>query len=94
MSRTKTDAEIAAGKLISAIQKEWGEQLGYSIAEESESIMNLAHELLQARSAQAMIRVLDGKSARDFLGAEWVEAHASVQYLIDKLEQAITNESA
>ncbi len=53
MSKVKSISEQAAGKLISAIQKEWGLELGNPVAEESEYVMGLAHNLLQARTANA-----------------------------------------
>ena len=39
VGRSRTESEIAAGKLVSAIQKEWGQYLGEQGAEVAESIM-------------------------------------------------------
>ncbi len=48
MPKKKTSIEIATGKLISSIQKEWGEELGESNVEASEDVMDRGHNLLQA----------------------------------------------
>ena len=55
MPREKSESEIAAGRLILAIQKEWGLELGEPEAEQSELVMGRAHELLQARNAVSKI---------------------------------------
>ena len=54
MPREKSESERAAGRLILAIQKEWGLELGEPEAEQSELVMGRAHELLQARNAVSM----------------------------------------
>lgn len=54
MTKSKTESEKAAGKLISAIQKEWIEEIELGCSEKSENVMNLAHTLLQARTAGKM----------------------------------------
>tara|TARA_B100000965_G_scaffold87174_1_gene70686 strand:- start:1624 stop:1908 length:285 start_codon:yes stop_codon:yes gene_type:complete len=92
--KIKSISEAAAGKLISAIQKEWGSELGEPVADESEYVMGLAHELLQARTAKVMKGILDGKSIREYLGVDWVDSHASVLGFIEQLELAMANESA
>ena len=40
MAKVRSKLEAAAGKLISAIQKEWIEELGEPQAEDSERVMN------------------------------------------------------
>lgn len=59
MPRDRTSLEKAAGKLISAIQKEWTAELGEPQADASEATMHASHSLLQAASAFGSIaRVL------------------------------------
>jgi hypothetical protein len=94
MTRKRTEIE-AAGKLISAIQKEWGEEreLGDSMAEESEVVLGKAHDLLKAAKSNEQLRNLLGKKrVSDFLGHSWVEKHASVLPVIRLLEVAMSNE--
>lgn len=81
-----------AGKLISAIQKEWGEETGEPFSIESEDVMNLAHTLLQARNANGMLKILGEKTIQNFLGKLWVENHPSVKPEIHNLEMAIEDE--
>ncbi|AUM13036.1 hypothetical protein [Ketobacter alkanivorans] len=94
MPKRKSISEAAAGKLISAIQKKWGSELGDPVADESEYVMGLSHGLLQARTAKVMKGILDGKSIREYLGVDWVDNHASVLGSIEQLELAIANEIA
>ena len=89
MGRSRTESEIAAGKLVSAVQKEWGQYLGEPGAEVAEEVMNLAHELLQARSAQAMSKILGDRSVTQFLGETWVLRHPSVNRAIRNLEATL-----
>jgi hypothetical protein len=46
MTNSRTELEAAAGKLISAIQKEWHSEAGEPESAASEAVMHLAHELL------------------------------------------------
>ena len=64
--------------MVLAIQKEWGEALGTDAAPEAEEVMSRAHGLLQADSSEALVRLLEGKSCADYLGAGWIRAHPSV----------------
>ena len=64
--------------MVSAIQKGWGEALGTDASPEAEEVMGRAHDLLQADSSEALVRLLDGKSCMDYLGAEWIRAHPPV----------------
>ncbi|WP_160153106.1 hypothetical protein [Microbulbifer sp. ALW1] len=94
MPREKSDSEKAAGKLISAIQKEWNEEAGTPQAEQSEGVMDLAHELLQARTGKAMEALLASRSISEYLGEFWVRRHPSVSSAVHSLEQAIEQEHA
>ena len=89
MGRSRTESEIAAGKLVSAVQKVWGQYLGEPGAEVAEEVMNLAHELLKASSAQAMSEILGDRSVAQFLGETWVARHPSVNRAIDNLEATL-----
>lgn len=94
MPREKSESERAAGRLISAIQKEWGHELGEPQAEQSELVMGRAHELLQARSAVSMLNILGSKSVAEFLGESWLQSHKGIEASIYELESAIKIESA
>ncbi len=81
--------ETAAGKLISAIQKEWGKELGESSAEVSEDVMDKGHDLLQAAKKNKVTDVLEGLSISQYLGELWVRKHPSVKKYITALEKAL-----
>jgi hypothetical protein len=78
--------EKSAGKLISAIQKEWGKEAGELCADESEDVMYKAHDILQACKKNELSKLLNGKSITAYLGAVWVEHHQSVKHAINKVE--------
>lgn len=89
MPRHRTPLEAAAGKLIVAIQKEWGSEAGQPWAARSEAVMHSAHALLQAASKEGSIESVIGPgSVRTFLGWEWVDAHPTVLPYIADLEAA------
>ena len=81
--------EKLAGQLISAIQKEWNEELGKSQAEESENVMYKAHDLLQAAKENNLSKFLDNLTITDYLGKIWVKNHSSVLPYIEKLESHV-----
>lgn len=91
MPKTKSDFQYVVGKLISAIQKEWGGELGKPNAEFTENVMDAAHDLLQAGSAERAKDLLSSKSVRQYLGDVWVQAHPSVKPVISALENTINN---
>jgi hypothetical protein len=79
MPRDRTPLEKAAGKLISAVQREWTAELGDPQAETSETVMHASHSLLQAASSSGSIAGVIGKgSVAGFLGQAWIDAHPSV----------------
>ncbi|WP_444915933.1 hypothetical protein [Microbulbifer sp. TRSA007] len=94
MARIKSESEKAAGKLISAIQKEWGVEIGEPCSGASEDVMDLAHNLLQARTSKGMEKILNRLSLQEYLGFEWVEKHPGVVPAIEKLRQAMAQENA
>ena len=93
MPKQKTALQKALGKLISAIQKEWGEQLGEtSAADLSEDVMDLAHTLLQAKTAEAIKKVIDPLTIQQYLGEVWVHRHPDIKKNINEVESAMNKE--
>jgi hypothetical protein len=86
MPRHRTPLEVAAGKLISAIQREWDAEVGTPESVVSEEVMHAAHSLLQAAKADSMASVIGTGSVSDFLGKPWVHAHPQVWPYIQMLE--------
>ncbi len=89
MPKNKTKLEIAAGKLILAIQKEWDKELGDLTAKECEETMYRAHDLLQGTKTGTVIQILNGRSVADFLGVEWVKRHPKVLVYISNFESEL-----
>jgi len=87
MPRSRSPLEIAAGKLIAAIQKEWVAQAGEPEAPHSEQVMDLAHELLQVACREGnLTAALLGQNLADYLGAAWVQDHPAVLPHIARLQ--------
>jgi len=94
MPRDRTSLEKAAGKLISAIQREWTAELGDPQADASEAVMHASHSLLQAASASGSISSVIGEgSLSGFLGRAWVDAHPNVLPSIHALESVASHAS-
>lgn len=91
MAKKKSDFQKAAGKLISAIQKEWGDELGNSNAEFSQNVMDAAHDLLQAGSTEKARELLGAMTVRQYLGEVWVQAHPSIKPAISAIEELLNN---
>ncbi|MCU7931647.1 MAG: hypothetical protein KZQ90_12665 [Candidatus Thiodiazotropha sp. (ex Codakia rugifera)] len=89
MAKKKTPLEKAAGKLISAIQKEWGEELGEFTAEVSEDVMGKGHDLLQAAKKNEVTYVLKGLNVSQYLGELWVRRHPAVKEHIAVFEKEL-----
>jgi hypothetical protein len=89
MPRERTPYQAAVGKLISAIQKQWGEEAGTTVASFSEDVMNAAHRLLIARDPIAARDILSGLSVSAYLGDLWVRRHPSVQPFIVEVEKQL-----
>ncbi len=87
MPKKKTQAESAAGKLISAIQKEWTAELGEPQDEESEAVMHKAHDLLI--NANNIEQALKCMSVTQFLGTVWVYKHPKIKQAILNFEVAL-----
>ena len=71
MSENGTQSEALAGKLILAIQKQWGAEAGEPESAESEAIMHKSHRLLQAAKTGTLVALLGNASVTEFLGASW-----------------------
>jgi hypothetical protein len=92
MPRRRTPIEIAAGKLVSAIQKEWGAELGTSPADVGEHVLGRAHGLLQAARAGTLDTVLGSTRVADFLGILWIKRHPDVLPAVLEFESLILRE--
>jgi len=86
MTKSRTNIEEAAGQLISAVQKEWGAELGESQAVASEDVLDNAHELLQAAKAGNLVEFLNGRTVAEFMGELWLERHPSIKAAVSFLE--------
>jgi hypothetical protein len=84
-------AELARhlSKLISAIQRQWMEQLGEPEAPLSEAAMHRAHKLLTAAQEGRAAAALAGGSVADFLGRDWLDAQPWAGPHVQKIQAAI-----
>ena len=86
MKPSRTPLEASAGKLISAVQREWLAEAGEPSAAESEEVMHSCHGLLQAAKNGSLSATLGSKTVAQFLGAHWVAAHPNVVAAISEFE--------
>ncbi|MBB6338716.1 hypothetical protein FHR59_002979 [Xanthomonas arboricola] len=89
MKKNRSEAARAIGKLISSIQKEWGDELGCGNAEITENVMGAAHKLLQAETSGKLLEELAQLNVRQYLGDLWIQSHPSVKPAITAIENAI-----
>ena len=68
MKPSRTPLEASAGKLISAVQREWHAEAGEPSAAESEEVMHSCHGLLQAAKNGSLAAILGSKTIAQFLG--------------------------
>ncbi len=87
MPRIGTSLRAALGRLISAIQKVWGTELGEPCAEFSQDVMSRAHLLLRARNREQIIKTLGGLSLPQFLGEVWLQRHPEIKPFIASVEE-------
>lgn len=92
MPRSRTPLQRAAGKLISAIQKEWGAELGSDLANATEEVLSRSHAFIQAADANAIQALLGGQSVEQHLDDMWVRTHPSVKPFIRDLERVLAKE--
>ena len=93
MPRTRTTLEVAAGKLTSAIQREWNADSGESCADISENVMHRSHLLLQAAKQGSVSQVVGAGTISEFLGKRWVHAHPRTWPHIQVLEALSLDQS-
>lgn len=86
MPKVKSDLEMATGKLISLIQREWGESTGESDSDFIQDLMDRAHDLLQAKNKVGMSEVLDGLTVKRYLGEVWLKERPAVSQQVELLE--------
>ena len=86
MPRSRTPLELAAGKLISAIQREWGAEAGEPASAASEEVLHHSHDLLQAAKTGSIKAATGASTVVEFLGKAWVAAHPRVWPHIQVLE--------
>ena len=86
MAKAKTPLTAALGRLISAIQKVWGAELGEPYAEFSQDVMSRAHLLLQAGNKEQIVRTLSGLSLPQFLGEVWLQKHPEIKPFVAAVE--------
>lgn len=89
MPRERTAIDVAAGKLISSIQREWSDEAGTEQGHITEKVMDLAHDLLEAAKAGTLRGALGSRSVADYLGPLWVKRHPAVLPAIEKLESLL-----
>lgn len=89
MPKIKSPFQKAAGKLVSAIQKEWGEDLGGPRADFSEDVMGAAHKLLQAGTSENARTLLGARSVAQYLGEIWIQSHPGTKPAVAALEHLV-----
>ena len=92
MPKARTGAEEAAGKLVSAVQKEWSSELGTSTAWTTEHVLSLAHELLQATKTGNLNSTLSSATVSQFLGELWVLRHPTIRPAAQRLESFVVRD--
>ncbi|WP_457673683.1 hypothetical protein [Thiolapillus sp.] len=92
MARKRTALQKAAGKLIFAIQKEWGEDLGGPHAEFSEDVMDRAHDLLQAGTSEEVRKILDPRTVCQYVGEVWLQGHPNVKQFVAAFEELLEDD--
>jgi hypothetical protein len=90
MPRKKTPTDVAAGRLVLAIQKVWGYRLGTNQAAAAEAAMNRAHDLQQAARSGTLEQLLGTRNTADYVGRDWVECHPGVKQAAANLEASRT----
>jgi hypothetical protein len=93
MPRKRSELQVAAGKLILAIQKEWRKESGESTSGFSENVMYAAHDFLQAGTLDGIRKLLGPMSVQQYLGEVWVQRHPNVKPAIAVIEGLINRNS-
>lgn len=87
MKKQRTLLELAAGKLIVAVQQQWHLEAGEPGDAVSEQAMHKCHDLLSASKTETHEQLLRGGSVADFIGRAWVRAHPGVSAAIEAYEK-------
>lgn len=77
-------------KLISAIQKQWMEELGEPDAPVTETVLQNAQQLLTAIRDGSIARLLAEGTIEQHLGASWIASHPWAKPHVRKIEAAIS----
>jgi hypothetical protein len=86
MPRKRNPVGIAVGKLIVAIRKE---QDASPESAGTQQVLNRAHTLLQASQTASVPSLLDGRSLREYLDADWLQVHPLVELSVAALEHEL-----
>ncbi len=89
MKPIKTPLEATAGKLISAIQKEWSQESGTSTEDEAEDVTHQSHDLLKGAKTGTIAAALAGGTVAGFIGEAWVASHPGVQPYVAALQRLV-----
>ncbi|GLQ99395.1 hypothetical protein [Dyella mobilis] len=92
MPRDRSDLELAIGKLIVMVQREWQEECGDPEAKESLSVMYRCHDLLRAAKADELKDFLNGRSLAGYLGGLWLGTHPNVTPSVEAVAKAMAKE--
>jgi hypothetical protein len=76
-------------KLISALQKQWREELGGQEATATEAVLRKAQTLLTAVRDGTILRLLADGPLERHLGETWLNANAWAKPHVQKIEAAI-----
>ncbi len=90
MPRKRSPLSLAAGKLILALQKEWGGGTAEPDAVLATKVLHRARTLLQATQSASVSSLLDGRSVIEYLDPVWVEMHPSVKPSIAAFVDALS----
>jgi hypothetical protein len=89
MPRKRTPADIAAARLISAVQKVWTDYIGTDEGYIAEAVINRAHDIHQAIIAQRLPGTLAGRTLRQFLDEDWITFYPGVDEAVRDLESVV-----
>ena len=86
MPKKRSEYHAAVGKLISAVQKEWANEVGTSTSEFTQAVISAGHLLLNAKDLEQARELLGGRTVQQFLGDVWVRKHPLVKDYIDRVQ--------
>ena len=89
MPRRRTPADIAAGRVIRAVQRVWSEYAGTDEGYIAESVTERAHAIHQAIIANNLSQTLAGRTIRQYLDEDWVTFYPDVDEAVRRLELAL-----